>query len=115
MRKFLFAGIVGPLAVAAFVATTVLAGPGSHVAQADSAALVIDDSYCRLFDGDGRLVLTRESHGVVTQSKKDTTILKCSVKGLNNYMPERPRSWLSMRRDSCRSVPMTKRPPSSTT
>lgn len=31
------------------------------------------------------------------------------------HLPERPRSWLSMRRDSCRSVPMTISPPASTT
>ena len=29
------------------------------------------------------------------------------------WRPERPRSWLSMRRLSCRSLPMTKRPPAS--
>ena len=31
------------------------------------------------------------------------------------HLPPRPLSWLSIRRDSCRSVPMTCRPPSSTT
>ena len=31
------------------------------------------------------------------------------------WRPERPRSWLSMRRDSWRSVPMMNRPPASTT
>ena len=31
------------------------------------------------------------------------------------WRPERPRSWLSMRRDSWRSVPITYRPPASTT
>ena len=31
------------------------------------------------------------------------------------WRPERPRSWLSMRRDSCRSVPMICRPPAAMT
>src|SRR5215467_2657736 len=48
----------------------------------------------------------------IRSSSKDKKNLECPG---SPCRPDRPRSWLSIRRDSCRSVPSTYRPPASTT
>ena len=83
MRKFVFLGIAGMMALAAFITITMLPGQGTDVAQADpdgsnpQSASIFRDFGCALFDGDDNLTLADASKTVVTSSGNGN--LKCSA------------------------------------
>lgn len=99
----------------------------------DSVGILLSTFYQLLYLSPGRPETNQKKH-TRTQHTDDavhvTRFLLCpasqttqhtystknpSPDASQTHLPERPRSWLSMRRDSCLSVPMTISPPASTT
>ena len=85
MRKFLFAGIVVMLALAAFITTAMLPGSEIDVAEADSPfeASIIKGFGCGVFDGDGNGVFTPDGRISVVTSSAHTTLI-CKADGVAN-------------------------------
>ena len=85
MRKFVFLGIAGMMALAAFITITMLPGQGTGVANA-GAIVVKDTGLCGMpgADAAGNLIFGGSGVATTVVENKNKVMIKCKGDGITN-------------------------------